>query len=833
MASSFILPGYPPLSTPSSSSRAQTRRRLPPSSTAAAPAAATVTARPPPASHRSRSTPHIFCHPSGLLLEMCAEMRELYQFLPLVIKNGLDSDPLFQTKLLSLFSRFGSMHHADLVFQRADHSKDEFWHSMLKGHSKNSSLDVAFAFFCRMRRFGVQPLVYNFTYLLKNCGDQVDFRRGKQIHGKLISCGFESNVFAMTAVVNMYAKCSQMRDAQKMFDRMPQRDVVAWNALVSGYAQNGLPLRAIQTFGLMQTEAMSPDSITIVSVLPACADTGCLKLAKSIHGYVVRVGFESLVNVATAIVDVYSKCGHVNKARLVFDRMPEKNVVSWNTMIDGYARNGDAKEALKMFQQMQAEGLRATDVTFMAALHACANMGDLAQGRYVHDLVVRDGFESDVSVNNSLIAMYSKCKRMDLAAEIFKKLHKKTLVSWNAIISGYTQNDHVNEALHLFSEMQKKNLKPDSFTLVSIIPAFANLSVLRTSKWVHGHAIRLCLHRNVYVVTALIDMYAKSGSIKIARKLFDMTDERHVTTWNAMIEGYGTHGFGKEAVSLFNQMKMSPVKPNDVTFLCLLSACGHSGLVDEGREFFNSMSRDYGVTPHMDHYATMVDLLGRAGLLDEAWDFIQAMPIEPGISVFGALLGACKIHKNVELGEKAATRLFELEPEEGGYYVLLANIYATASMWGAVARVRNMMEKKGIQKMPGCTLIQLKNEVHTFYSGSTSHPQTELIYKALEELMVKIKAAGYVPDTNSAHDVEDYVKEQLLNTHSEKLAIAFGLINTSPGTTVHIRKNLRVCADCHTATKFISKVTNREIIVRDMHRFHHFKDGFCSCGDYW
>ncbi|KAF3773314.1 Pentatricopeptide repeat-containing protein [Nymphaea thermarum] len=747
MASSFILPGYPPLSTPSSSSRARTRRRLPPSNTAAAPAAATVTARPPPASHRSRSIPHIFCHPSGLLLEMCAEMRELYQFLPLVIKSGLDSDPLFQTKLLSLFSRFGSMHHADLVFQRTDHSKYEFWHSMLKGHSKNSSLDVAFSFFCRMRRFGVQPLVYNFTYLLKNCGDQLDVRRGKQIHGQLISCGFESNVFAMTAVVNMYAKCGQMRDAQKMFDRMPQRDVVAWNALVSGHAQNGLPLRAIQTFGLMQTEAMSPDSITIVS--------------------------------------------------------------------------------------MQAEGVRATDVTFMAALHACASMGDLAQGRYVHDLVVRDGFGSDVSVNNSLIAMYSKCKRMDLAAEIFKKLHKKTLVSWNAIISGYTQNDQVNEALHLFSEMQKKNLKPDSFTLVSIIPAFANLSVLRTSKWVHGHAIRLCLHRNVYVVTALIDMYAKSGSIKIARKLFDMTDERHVTTWNAMIEGYGTHGFGKEAVSLFNQMKMTPVKPNDVTFLCLLSACGHSGLVDEGRQFFNSMSRDYGLTPHMDHYATMVDLLGRAGLLDEAWDFIQAMPMEPGISVFGALLGACKIHKNVELGEKAATRLFELEPEEGGYFVLLANIYATASMWGAAARVRNMMEKKGIQKMPGCTLIQLKNEVHTFYSGSTSHPQTELIYKALEELMVKIKAAGYVPDTNSAHDVEDYVKEQLLNTHSEKLAIAFGLINTSPGTTVHIRKNLRVCGDCHTATKFISKVTNREIIVRDMHRFHHFKDGYCSCGDYW
>lgn len=300
-----------------------------------------------------------------------------------------------------------------------------------------------------------------------------------------------------------------------------------------------------------------------------------------------------------------------------------------------------------------------------------------------------------------------------------------------------------------------------------------------------------------------------------------------------MIDGYGTHGFGKEAVNLFDEMCRGNMSPNDVTFLCIISACSHSGLVEEGRRFFTIMKEKYGLEPAMDHYGAMVDLLGRAGHLDEAWNFIQTMPVAPGINVYGAMLGACKIHKNVDLGEKAADKLFELQPEDGGYHVLLANIYAIASMWKKVAKVRTLMQRKGIQKTPGCSSVDLRNEVHTFYSGSTSHPQSEKIYAYLSKLIERIKAAGYTPDSSSIHDVEDDVQEQLLNTHSEKLAIAFALINTKASTTIHIRKNLRVCTDCHNATMFISLITKREIIVRDMHRFHHFKDGTCSCGGYW
>lgn len=684
-----------------------------------------------------------------------------------------------------------------------------------------------------MRHDGVEPVVYNFSYLLKACADNFDATRGREIHAQLVLYGLSANLFAMTSLMNLYAKCGVVHDACKMFDRMPVRDLVCWNTVIAGFAQNGMARRALDLVVMMQEEDHSPDLVTVVSILPAIADLGNLRIGRSIHAYVLRHGLESYVNVATALLDMYAKCGPIGTARQIFDSMSSRTVVSWNSMIDGYTQNGDSEEALHLFQKMLDEGLKPSNVTVMGALHASANLGDIKRGQFIHELVKQLGLDSNVSVMNSLISMYCKCRRVDIAAALFDKLKGKTLVSWNAMILGYAQNGRTMEAIRLFGQMQEQNVKRDSFTLVSVVTAVAELSLLRQAKWIHGLVIRTCLHHDVFVMTALVDMYAKCGAIHTARKLFDEMGERHVTTWNAMIDGYGTHGFGKEAVQLFDDMCRGDTSPNDVTFLCIISACSHSGLVKEGRHYFTIMKERYGLEPAMDHYGALVDLLGRAGQLEEAWDFIQTMPVEPGINVYGAMLGACKIHKNVDLGEKAADRVFELEPDDGGYHVLLANIYAIASMWQKVAKVRTLMQRKGIQKTPGCSSVDLRNEVHTFYSGSTSHPQSEKIYAYLGKLIERIKAAGYTPDTSSIHDVEDDVQEQLLNTHSEKLAISFGLLNTKPGTTIHIRKNLRVCADCHNATTFISLVTKREIIVRDMHRFHHFKNGTCSCGGYW
>jgi pentatricopeptide repeat protein len=310
--------------------------------------------------------------------------------------------------------------------------------------------------------------------------------------------------------------------------------------------------------------------------------------------------------------------------------------------------------------------------------------------------------------------------------------------------------------------------------------------------------------------------------------------ERDVVSWNTMIAGYGMHGQGEDALGLFSKMQQTCINPDSITFVCVLSACSHTGLLEEGWEYFYCMSRDYCITPKMQHYACMIDLLGRAGCLKDAQDFIEKMPYKPSASVWGSLLGACRVHNNIQVGEYVAERLFDLDPEKAGYYVLLSNIYAAAGRWDDVSKVRTMMKDRGIKKMPGCSLVEVKNKVHAFNVGDKSHPQSEKIYAMLNSLAKQMEEAGYIPDTNFVlHDVEEEVKEHMLYSHSEKLAIAFGLINTSPGTTIRITKNLRVCGDCHNATKFISKIVRREIIVRDANRFHHFKDGSCSCRDYW
>ncbi|KAJ3690929.1 hypothetical protein LUZ61_020093 [Rhynchospora tenuis] len=679
-----------------------------------------------------------------------------------------------------------------------------------------------------------QPKSKDFTSLLKLCSAKYDLKTGRQIHAQLFIHGFASHVVAMTAVVNMYAKCNRMEDARKVFDGMPVRDLVSWNAMVSGYVKNNMPEMALQMVRRIGENQWIPDSVTLVSALPACANLKVLQIGTSIHGFSIRHGFESLVNISAALVDMYAKCRDVSKARLVFDRMPSRNVVSWNSMIDGYTQNGNYKDALELYKLLLREGIEPDEVTFIGALHACGELGNLDVGKEVHKLAVKLGFGSNLSVMNALISMYCKCRSVDLACEVFKTLPQKTLVSWNAMILGYAQNGYPQKAITLFRDLQRdKNVKSNSFTIVGVIPALADLSSLKQAKVTHAYCIRHAFDSNIYVLTGLIDLYSKCGSVILARMLFDLTEDKNVATWNAMIDGYGSHGLGKTAIELFEKMRRGPLGPNDVTFLSVLSACSHTGLIEEGWKYFHSMEKEYGLKPNIGHYGSMVHLLGRGGKLNEAWNFIQDMPIEPSIAIFGALLGACKVHKDIHLAERVANKIFELRPDNAGYHVLLANIYADASMWDDMARVRKIMDRDGLLKIPGCTFIELRNEIHTFYSGDTTHPQAKQIYTQLDWLIEEIKKIGYIPDTKSIDDVEDEVKEKLVSSHSEKLAIAFGLISSAPGTTIQIRKNLRVCIDCHNATKFISKLTGREIIVRDMQRFHHFKEGSCSCGDYW
>lgn len=537
----------------------------------------------------------------------------------------------------------------------------------------------------------------------------------------------------------------------------------------------------------------------------------------------------------TALITGYASRGQVEEARRLFDDMPMRDVVSWNAMISGCTQSGRFDEALEFFREMVKENVKPSESSFVTALSACAQLGNLESGNWVRSCIEDSGLGLSLPLVNALVDMYAKCGDLDAARGLFDGLNERNVVSWNVMIGGYTNMSNYKEALALFRTMLRSDLEPNDVTLLAALPACAHLGALNLGKWIHAYIDKkFHTYTNYSLWTSLIDMYAKCGNIGAAKQVFDGMKFRSMASWNAMISGLAVHGHSSMAFEVFSNMVDKGFEPDDITFVAVLSACNHAGLLDLGRQYFSSMVQDYNISPKLQHYGIMIDLLGRAGLFDEAETLIKNMEMKPDGAIWGSLLGACRVHKRVELGEVVVERLFELEPENPGPYVLLSNIYAEASRWDDVARIRTKLHDKGMKKVPGCTSIEVDNVVHEFLVGDKVHPLSKDIYRMLNEIDRLLDISGFVPDTSKVlYDMDEELKEGSLSHHSEKLAIAFGLISTKPGTTIRIVKNLRVCANCHSATKLISKIFNREIIARDRNRFHHFKNGSCSCNDHW
>nr|XP_018677402.1 PREDICTED: pentatricopeptide repeat-containing protein At4g14820-like [Musa acuminata subsp. malaccensis] len=530
-----------------------------------------------------------------------------------------------------------------------------------------------------------------------------------------------------------------------------------------------------------------------------------------------------------------------------------------------YCQSGCYNEALQLFDEMKSSGVIPDRVILATILSACARTRNLTSGGAVHSYIVESNLSIDAHLQSALISMYSNCGSMDtaqrlyddtsaknlvastamvfgyaklgkiaVARSIFDQMTDKDLVCWSAMISGYAESDQPNEALKLFNEMHLLGVKPDQITMLSVISACANMGARDQAKWVHIFVDKNGFHQILSIRNALIDMYSKCGSLVDARTIFDETAFKDVITWTSMITGFAMHGNGRSALAVFDHMISEGVKPNGVTFISLLYACSHAGLVDEGRRIFESMIQDYRLEPKHEHYGCMVDLLGRARLLQEALEFIESMPFAPNVVVWGSLLGACRIHGDVKLGELVARRLLELDPNHDGAYVLLSNIYAKASRWEDVREVRNLMKNKGVIKEAGFSWIELNGHVHEFMMGDKCHPRSSEIYGKLDEVVKELELVGYSPDTATVLvDLQEEEKREAILLHSEKLALSLGLIDSKKGSSIHIAKNLRVCDDCHTFMKLASKVFEREIVLRDRTRFHHYKDGVCSCGDFW
>ena len=530
-----------------------------------------------------------------------------------------------------------------------------------------------------------------------------------------------------------------------------------------------------------------------------------------------------------------------------------------------YCQSGLFNDALLLFEEMKNHNVEPDEMMLSTVLSACGRAGNLSCGKMIHDFIMENNIVVDPHLQSALVTMYASCGSMDLALNLFEKMTpknlvastamvtgysklrqienaravfnqmvKKDLVCWSAMISGYAESDSPQEALNLFNEMQSLGIKPDQVTMLSVITACAHLGALDQAKWIHLFVDKNGFGGALPINNALIEMYAKCGSLERARRIFDKMPRKNVISWTCMISAFAMHGDASNALRFFHQMEDENIEPNGITFVGVLYACSHAGLVEEGRKIFYSMINEHNITPKHEHYGCMVDLFGRANLLREALELVEAMPLAPNVVIWGSLMAACRVHGEIELGEFAAKRLLELDPDHDGAHVFLSNIYAKARRWEDVGQVRKLMKHKGISKERGCSRIELNNEMHEFLVADRSHKHADEIYEKLDEVVSKLKLVGYSPNTCSILvDLEEEEKKEVVLWHSEKLALCYGLMRDGTGSCIRIIKNLRVCEDCHTFIKLASKVYEREIVVRDRTRFHHYKDGVCSCKDYW
>lgn len=744
-----------------------------------------------------------------------------------------------QTKLLQMYARCGCLGNAVQMFEDMPGRNLYSWIAILNLYLDNGYLEEAFLLFKNLQLEDVELEFFVFPVASRICNGYGGVRFGGQLHGIVIKNGFVSNIYVANALIDMYGKCGSLDDAKNVFNRMTERDCVSWNsvvtacgangvvhealeflhkmsgednlepnvvswsAVIGGFSQNGYDEEAIEVLQNMLAAGLKPNARTLASILPACGRLQKLGLGKEIHGYLVRHGCMYNPFVVNGLVDFYRKCkdmesalilfslfslknevsyntmivgffedGEISMAKELFDEMElegkRNEIISWNSMISGYVDNFMFDEALAVFRNLINKGIEADSYTLGSVLAASADMGSLRNGMEIHSCAIVRGMQSDPFVGGALVDMYCKCKDLKAAQKAFDEVIERDTPTWNALISGYAhsnqfesidcvlqkmkedglepnvytwngiiaghmENDHNELALQLFSDMQSSNVMPDIYTIGIILPACSRLATIERGMQVHAYAIRCGFESDTHIGAALVDMYAKCGSINHSKLVYNRIRNFNLVTGNAMLTAYAMHGYGEEGIAFFSKLLVNGFQPDEITFLSALSSCAHAGSVHAGRECFDMMT-SYDVNPTLKHYTCLVDLLSRAGMLDEAFDVIKKMPMEPDLVIWGALLGGCVIHGNLDIGELAATKLLDLEPNNTGNHVMLANLYASVGRWSDLARTRQLISDRQMRKSPGCSWIEDKDEIHVFTACDRSHNRANEIYAILDNL---------------------------------------------------------------------------------------------------
>ena len=758
-----------------------------------------------------------------------------HQVLGHVVKSGLESNVSVDNALISMFGAFGRMEAASYVFDHMDEHDTISWNSMIAAHAHNGLCEESLRYFYWMRRINKEINSITVSTLLTACGTMDNLKWGRGIHALVVKLGLESNACVCNTLINMYSEAGSSADAELVFQKMPDKDLISWNSMMARYVQDEKCLYALELFAEMIRMRKAMNHVTFTSALAACSDLEFLVVGKIVHALVVLAGLHDNLIIGNALITMYGKSGMMIDAKKVFQKMLNRDEITWNALIGGYSENKEPNDAVESFKLMREDGVPANYITIVNVFGACLTLDNLQKhGMPIHAYIVQTGYEPDNYVQNSLITMYAKCGDLKSSNYIFDHLAYKNSITWNAVIAANSYAGCGEEALKFFAKMRCAGVDLDQFSFSLALSVTADLAILEEGQQLHCLATKLGFKSDHYVINTMMDMYGKCGEMDDVLKLLPLPINRSRLSWNILISAFARQGCFKEARETFHEMLELGLKPDHVTFVSLLSACSHGGLVDEGLAYFASMTTEYGVRAGIEHCVCIIDLLGRSGKLAEAEIFIKQMPVPENDLVWRSLLAACKIHGNLELAKKAAGHLLELAPSDDSAYVLYSNVCATTGRWEDVENVRTQMGSNSIKKKPACSWVKLKDKVSSFGMGDQSHPQTEQIYAKLGELRKMIKEAGYVSDISYAlQDTDEEQKEHNLWNHSERIALAFGLISTSEGSPLRIFKNLRVCGDCHSVYKFVSGIVGRKIILRDPYRFHLFSGGKCSCSDYW
>ncbi|KAI5080293.1 hypothetical protein GOP47_0005772 [Adiantum capillus-veneris] len=787
----------------------------------------------------------------GLALKACGVENMLWQGRLVhehIIRCGIVIDETCGSSLIDMYAKCGDLDDAQTLFMTLPYKNVFAWGALMAGYVQHGQGAAVLELFEEMESKAIRPSAAIYSCVLKACGSLKHLEKGKLVHDQIMDHGLGSDQIINNALMDMYAKCGDFEEAFKVLDKLPHQNEWSWGAIIGGYMQRGCSLLALEVFEKMQKRGVKPNKVIYSCVLKACGDIGATDEGRVLHQWIIVDSVESNEEVYNSLIGMYASFGSLAEAWKIFNTISKANARSYDAMIVGYSRHGHSASLLELFEKVQRNGIKPSEAMFSCAVKACGGLKALIYGRSIHGQIVVNLAKPDVVLVNSLIDMYLSCGSLKEAEKVFDKSITRDVVSWNSILSGYTQNGHPSSALKVFNKMLKSDLKPDRVTFLCMVKACSSVGALREGRFMHDKILEGGFEADVAVRVSLVDMFARCGSLLEAEKLLSGAAKCDTGAWAALIAGYAQHGECKVARERFHDMQMHGVMPDIAAFTVILTSCCHAGEVEEGYWFFNAMKKEYGITPKLEHFNCLIDLLGRAGRLSEASQLFKIMPDFPDVMGWMSLLTACKRYGDAELGKECVEEILRIDPQNSAVFTLMSNTFADGHMWEDAAGLEKLRSYANAWKKPATAWIQIEDQIHEFTLEKRAKAEDDLNSARLKFLKKQMEKAGYIPKLDivtmekTKDESDSFLKlnngdEHAFNSfeesgHAEAHAlVGFGHVKPLKGATVRLARVFYLSAS-QKLEKFSTPKTNRkEIVLRNSYGIHfsssHFVRSYC------